>query len=154
MINKQRGKLTAAGYFAFYVNGELLTIKRNMIMDALLNSHANTLLGTAADVEIAYVAIGDSTTAVTAADTTLGNETSRYALTSAVLSAVGKIESVFTIQKTEGNGTIEEVGIFGGAAASATPDSGTLLARVLWHHVKTSSEELQIQRIDLIGRAT
>jgi hypothetical protein len=67
--------------------------------------------------------------------------------------STGRIETTFTILDNEAVGIIREIGIFGGAAATSTPNSGTLIARVLWNKTKSSSEEITIKRIDRVVRA-
>ncbi len=94
---------------------------------------------------IDYVAVGTGTTAPTAADTRLAAEIFRKPITQrAAGAAVG--EALFTLslapQDIPGT-TIQEVGWFSGGTAAA--NSGTLIARVLYVHLHTASENLNLQ---------
>lgn len=141
------------GEFNIYINGKHVKRLKNRIMDAALTAYASCLLGATTDIEIKYLALGTGTTPVTNADVSMSAELFRTADTSLTASAVGVIESSFIVQAAEAVGTIEEIGIFAGSGATGTADTGTLLARALWHHEKTNSEELTITRTDTIRRA-
>lgn len=123
---------------------------KNMITDAGLAAMAKTLMGEP-DVQIKYLALGTSDAAVTGAETQLGAEIFRTAITD-ISRAANVVTSTFYILSGEAIGQIEEIGIFIGSAASDTADSGTLLSRVLWSHEKTMDEEITITRVDTIGR--
>lgn len=123
---------------------------KNMITDAGLAAMAKALTGDP-DIEIKYLALGTSDAAVTGAETQLGAEIFRTAITD--ISRSGSVvTSTFYVLSGEGIGQIEEIGIFVGSTASDTANSGTLLSRVLWSHEKTMDEEITITRVDTIGR--
>jgi hypothetical protein len=126
---------------------------KNMVTDLALNKLINVLKGDDSNMEVAYFALGDSTTAVSASQTTLGNEIFRTAFLSKWNSGTGQVTSSTYIIDTEVVGTIEEMGIFCGPSATITADTGNMLSRILWHHVKTSLEEIQVTRVDTISRA-
>ncbi len=141
------------GKFEIYINGELADAVDNLIMDATILAMIRTLKGTAADIQIKYLALGTGTTAPANTNTQLQTEIFRTAILSQSEPITGEVNSLFQVLSTEAVATIEEIGIFGGAAAGGTANSGTLLARVLWHHVKTNTEEIQFRRIEILGRA-
>jgi hypothetical protein len=140
------------GEFRIKVNNEEEIIK-NRVMDVALDELVKVLLGTAPDMELKYLAVGTSSTAVTSTDTQLGSELFRTQLTDVSKSATGEITSLAIILEAEAIGTIEEIGIFAGSTATSTADSGILVSRILWHRVKTSSDEIQFTRIDKVVRA-
>ena len=125
----------------------------NHIMNTSLEAMSKTLMGTAPDIAIQQLAIGTDSTPVTDSQTGLITEAYRTSMVvTAIYSATGKIQTEFYLTSTEGNMAIEEIGIFGGTAATTASDTGTLLSRILWSHTKTSSEEISFIRVDTIGR--
>ena len=129
------------------------TVVENHIMNESLDQMAEILIGTAPDFEIKYLALGTDSTDVTNADLTLGAEVFRIApAIGPTRMSVGVIQTEFTVLATEAVSTLEEIGIFCGSTASAAADSGLLMSRILWHHVKTNTEELAFIRTDTIGR--
>ena len=126
---------------------------RNMITDAGLNYMRDLLDGTITlPTSIQYIALGTSNTAVAATDTKLGNEVFRKEVTKQEVMGTGEVQTTCYIAPYEANEQIEEIGIFAGPNATATKDSGVMIARVLWSHLKTELESLQIVRTDTIGR--
>jgi len=124
----------------------------NRIMDDVLDELIKVLQGTATDLEIKYLALGTDNTAITDTDAALGAEIFRVALTDITKTGTGELTSLAIVLDSEAVDTIEEIGIFAGAAATAAADSGTLVSRILWTRIKSSSEELQFTRIDTIVR--
>ena len=94
--------------------------------------------------KITYVALGTSTTSPTAADTKLGAEVFRKAVTSYTNGTTGEILINMYLAPLDSVGTdIEEVGFFGGTSPTGTANTGVLLARGLWHHSpKTNLESI------------
>ena len=123
---------------------------KNLITSAGKNLLAEALR-TNNDCEIKFIALGSDNTAVTSGDTTLGNETFRKQVTSQAAGAVGVTITNLYVAPEEAVGTIEEIGFFSGSSASATTDSGTLFARVLYSRTKTAVESIQIEMTDTIG---
>ena len=123
---------------------------KNLITSAGKNLLAEALR-TNNDCEIKFIALGSDNTAVTSGDTTLGNETFRKQVTSQPAGSVGVTITNLYVAPEEAVGTIEEIGFFSGSSASATTDSGTLFARVLYSRTKTAVESIQIERTDTIG---
>lgn len=100
-------------------------------------------------VGITYMALGTSGTAPTAADTKLGVEVFRKAMTKQT--QTGGTQNLLTttyVASYEGNVAIAEIGWFAGPTASGTTDSGILIAHVLYSHTKINTESLQVDRTD------
>jgi len=138
---------------AFDKDGNLVdeTNLKNLITSAGKNLLAESLRESTLDSEIKYVAIGSDNTAPDTADTTLGNETFRKAVTSQIAGGTGITITNLYVAPEEAVGTIEEIGFFAGSSATATTDSGVLFARVLYSRTKTAVESIQIERTDTIG---
>ncbi len=127
---------------------------QNMITDAGLNYMRDLLDGSInPPTEIRYIAFGSSNAPLAASDTKLGNEFFRKQVTKQELPGTGQVASTVYIAPYEANQQIEEIGVFAGPDATAAKDSGVLIARVLWSHLKTELESLQIVRTDTISRA-
>lgn len=129
---------------------------KNRLMNTTLNNLIKAYLGTSSDLQIKYLAVGTSTTAVADTQTQLSTETFRCAPTiaTAITGVTGEVKTTFAILDTESKVVIEEIGIFGGAAASASANTGTMISRILWHYDKTVSNiEIQIIRTDKVVRA-
>lgn len=89
-----------------------------------------------------YVAVGSGTTAPTAGDTQLQTETFRKAVTTYTNGGDGELFIGLFLGPSDAVGyDIEEVGIYGGNAATNTPNSGVLIARGLWSHPSKSGSE-------------
>ena len=124
------------------INNLITTAGKNLLAKALRES---------TDCEIKYIAIGSSNTAPSTSDSQLGSETFRKAVTSQVAGSSGVTITNLYVAPEEAVGTIEEIGFFSGSTASATINSGTLYARVLYSRTKTAVESIQIERTDTIG---
>lgn len=99
-------------------------------------------LGGLDNPKITYVAIGSGTTAPSSSDTQLASESFRKAVTSYTAGGNGELlVSVFLGPSDAIGADIEEVGLFGGAAATNTTNSGILIARGLWSHPSKSGSE-------------
>jgi len=130
-------------------------IKPNMIMDVALDMVVNMLRGTVTDGEIKYVALGSDTTSPAEDQTTLVAEEFRKAVTSQNPDPVtaGKLYTELYVADTEANSfKCEEIGWFAGAAATASADTGIMIARVLYSRQKASTESWTIRRTDTISR--
>ncbi|MFA5715299.1 MAG: hypothetical protein WC998_06145 [Candidatus Paceibacterota bacterium] len=127
-------------------------VVKNRIMNAALEEIVKSLTGATPNVEIKYLAVGTGTTAITDNDIALATEIFRTPDTALSANATGQVTSQFAVLKTEAVATIEEIGIFGGTSATLTANIGILISRILWHHVKTSSEEISFRRIDTVTR--
>lgn len=149
MINK----FGVQGNFEIFVNGKFDTKINNRVMNEVLDQMAELYQGNAADLEIKYLALGTGNTAVTNTDAVLDNEIFRTPIVSQTKVGTGEVLTEFIVLDTEAVGNIEEIGIFGGAAASASADTGTLISRVLWPKIKSNSEEITFRRIDKVVRS-
>jgi hypothetical protein len=102
----------------------------------------------AADPKVVYIALGTGNSTPAAGNTKLDTEVFRKAITTySAAGGTGDIVAQVYIEPTEVVGyTIAEVGIFGGDGATATANSGVLLARGLYSptHTKTSTESMVI----------
>ena len=93
--------------------------KHNLIMNDVYVKvvRAFTVYSLAYHYQIRYLALGDDNTAVTASDTTLGNETYRTRYVVRAETGTGVLTTDFYITDSEFAGTIEELGVFGGTFA-------------------------------------
>lgn len=119
----------------------------NLIMSDVFYRIARAFLGysLAAYYAIAYVAIGDDNTAVTASDTTLTNEVFRTPYVAIENSTTSTADATFYITSSDYVGDIEEIGIFCSDSATASADTGYLMSHALWEYTKTVNEELLIE---------
>ena len=107
-------------------------------------------LGAVDDGEIFYMDVGNDATPPTAAQTTLVNALDRQAITSSSLPADGQFKTVFYVAPGDFNYQWEELGFFAGSTCTAFVDSGTMIARVLYSHLKNAAHSVQIERLDKI----
>lgn len=114
----------------------------NMVVTAGKSMIAQRLAGDGNDCNITYGAVGTNATAPDVANTTLGTELDRNAVTS-IADAANQVLVVTYFGPTEANGTLEEFGLFG-EAASAAADSGTMFNHAAISVPKTSSYTLTI----------
>lgn len=113
------------------------SVGKNLLRDARKGSN---------NAKVTYVALGTSSTAPSASDTKLGAESFRKAISSYASGGTGEALANAYIAPTEAVGmVIAEVGFFGGTSASATPNSGILIARGLFSHTKLGTESLTLQ---------
>jgi hypothetical protein len=114
------------------------------ITNAIVNLMRDGLSG-ATNPVVTYVAVGSSTTAPTTSDTQLGSEFFRKSVTSYVNGSTGEvIISMYLGPGDAVGGNIQEVGFFGGSAATSTSNTGVLIARGLYsHNPKTGTESIQ-----------
>lgn len=96
------------------------------------------------NAKITYVALGTSSTAPAVTDTLLGAETFRKAVSTYTNGTTGEIlVSMYLGPNDDIGGNIQEVGFFGGNTASASPNTGVLLAHGLYaHNPKTGIESI------------
>lgn len=123
----------------------------NLIVDGFLEEVSKHERGVGVDLQISYVATGDSTTAVANGDTQLGNERFRKQATKQTDAGAGKTTTELFVGTGEANFQWEEIAFFCGSA-SATTNSGTMVARILYSHNKTSSETVTISRTSTVAR--
>jgi hypothetical protein len=140
----------------FYPNGTKESINlRNEIKTCWLNAIRDALKGVVTDLEIKYIAWGSSNAANSTSQTTLGAEFGRKQITSQTNGGDGELDTVVYVAPAEATEyTIEELGWFAGESATSSPNSGILVARVLYNRAKTNLESLQIERTDSISEVT
>lgn len=127
---------------------------RNIITDDGLDVLVEALRGSPnAQPEITWLALGDDNSTPVAGNTQLGAEQFRKVVTLQTAGpGAAEAETTVYIAPSEANTfTIREIGWFAGAA-SATPNSGVLVARTLWTYAKTALESIQIDRTDTLAR--
>src|SRR5690625_3182086 len=125
---------------------------RNRLTNAGLNMMRDALNGEVSDLELKYLALGDSGTPIDNDDTTLGNERFRTGWISQVKPGTGQLQSTAMVLDNEAVFHIQEIGIFAGSDATETADSGILVSRILWERDKTELESIQFVRTDTIQR--
>lgn len=134
---------------------EVIPLKPNLITDAGLNMFRDALNGDVTDCKIKYVALGNDATAPANNQTKLVAEQFRKVVTSQNNDpvAAGKLYTELYVADTEGNAfKCEEIGWFAGATASATADTGIMIARILYSRQKSATESWTIRRTDTISR--
>lgn len=135
----------------FEVHNQICDVGRNLMADALG--------GAVTSATINYIALGSdngTSLALSGSNTQLGSEQFRKAVTSTARPATGQRQTTGYIAPSEAcasgglgtNFTIAEVGFFAGVTATATVNSGVLVARVFYSRAKSASESLQIVRTD------
>jgi hypothetical protein len=132
------------GFLSTYLaNGiDLHDLIRELEPHALFRNDRNNLIVTSGlglvaqmlndeeDVGLTYHAIGTGATTPVIGDTVLDTESNRKLWTSKIRTGAVVSYSVFYLAN-ESDYDIEECGVFGGATASLTPDSGTLFSHYL-----------------------
>jgi hypothetical protein len=103
----------------------------NLVVDTGLNFIVERM-ASADDSVMSHMAIGEDNTAAASADTTLGNEAGRVALTSTTVST-NTVTYVATFGAGTGTGAITEAGILNASS------SGTLLCRTVFPVVNKQS---------------
>lgn len=142
-------------------------IKFNRITDVALNEMIRIYSGVCINMVAAHVAFGDDDTAVSDSHESLQNEVFRVPVISRLKSGTGQYTTRAILLDTEPdfspyNGEIEikEMGFFVGPNSlnwndGVGKDTGIMLSRILLTGTdgdKTDDEELEITRIDTMGR--
>jgi len=135
-------------------------VLKNTITNLLFNLYRDALAGdwgNILDAKIKHIAIGTDNTLPAVTDTTLGVEVYRVPLTDEDVTVTAQYTTVFYLAPDEpaAGAAIKELGWFAGTGSldwggGAGADTGTLIARVLWTHTKTTVESIQFERIDKI----
>lgn len=133
------------------VNGELKeTIELdNQLTEAYRQAILNQLVGnTAVDLEIRYLAVGTDNTPATAQDTTLGAELFRSVPTARTV--VGTyMQTYWVLTNEQANGSLREIGVFAGDA-TASPNTGTMISRIVISLEKNDTMEVTFIRKDYV----
>ena len=162
MVGRVRVCGFEAGVIAYLMSERALTLREAMVEAERLGAmrselHTHNLETTAGrqfvgrrisgeeSVGLAYLALGTGITTPVMSDTQLGSETIRKVLTECYQGDVYVYSSVFFLA-SECSFNIQEAGIFGGAAASAAANSGSMLCRFLIGNNNTVNQyDLTIQ---------
>lgn len=114
---------------------------KNVITQNLFNGLFDALDGTACALQLTHIATGDGTASALKADTALGNEIFRKAISSKSFTATKAIFKL-SLATSESAFVIKEIGAF--AEATGTPGSGVLLSRCNVNIDKNASTQLLI----------
>ena len=151
MRMKEQTKLKGHWTIEVRVNGELReTIELdNQLTEAYRQSILNQLAGnTAVDLEIKYLAVGTDNTPATAQDTTLGAELFRSVPTARTV--VGTyMQTYWVLTNEQANGSLREIGVFAGDA-TASPNTGTMISRIVISLEKNDTMEVTFIRKDYV----
>jgi hypothetical protein len=125
---------------------------KNHITDAGLSMFADLAAGVITDGRVRYIATGTGTATTQDSDVKLGAEVFRKGFSSQTRPATGQMYTQALIASGESNVNIQELGWFAGVGATATPNSGIMVARLLFSYNKTINESLYLDRTDSIIR--
>lgn len=130
--------LKAKGTLDIIVRGPDGSIKdekkvENLIVDAGLDYIASRMSGTSENV-MSHMAVGTGSTAAAGADTALGTELDRNALTSTTVTD-NSIAYVCSWSAGDGTGSLTEAGIFNASSA------GTMLCRTVFGTVTKGADD-------------
>ena len=127
-------------------------IIKNRLTNLALNTIINILDNIDSDLNIKYIAIGTSSTALNDSDAQLGNEIFRAQFDTSNNTDIGEFTTTFSILESEAVNQWEEIGIFCGDSATSSANTGIMLSRILYSRNKTSLEEISISRKDKVVR--
>ena len=148
---KEQTRLKGHWTIEVRVNGELKeTIELdNQLTEAYRQAILNQLAGnTAVDLEIKYLAVGTDNTPATAQDTTLGAELFRSVPTAKTV--VGTyMQTYWVLTNEQANGSLREIGVFAGDA-TASPNTGTMISRIVISLEKNDTMEVTFIRKDYV----
>lgn len=121
----------------------------NLITNLGKESIAGGIAGIANKGEITYMAVGTDSTAPVVTNTVLGTELYRKQISVRTVSA--NIATFETFYRTdEANGTLREIGLFGGSGASST-DGGDMYTHAAINFTKSSAETMTVSYQVVIG---
>lgn len=113
------------------------------ITTAGLNWWRTTLPGRSSG-QIVYFAIGTGNTTPSVNDTKLAAEAYRTTFQSSADGNTGEEHMYGFVDLAFGNVTIAEVGLFAGATATTSANTGILVARALYSHSKQNTETITL----------
>ncbi|MDW7673787.1 MAG: hypothetical protein SCK28_04535 [Bacillota bacterium] len=125
---------------------------KNRILNAGLNMLRDALKGDIQDVKLKYLALGASDMPIIDSQTQLGYEQFRTAWINQTASQTGQLQSTALVLDTEAVFNIREIGIFAGATATESANTGIMISRIIWSRDKTNLESIQFIRTDTINR--
>ena len=127
------------------IDNQLTLINQTVRTQMLLGTYT----GGNEALQIQFFAFGTGTTPASVNDTQLVSEQFRKQVTQISNPSAGTVTSIVSLTASEANFTIKEIGVFCGASATSTPNSGTLLSRVNVNINKNSNITLNITRNDI-----
>lgn len=151
MRTKEQTRLKGHWTIEVRVNGELKeTIELdNQLTEAYRQAILNQLAGnTAVDLEIKYLAVGTDNTPATAQDTTLGAELFRSVPTAKTVMGTF-MQTYWVLTNEQANGSLREIGVFAGDA-TASPNTGTMISRIVISLEKNDTMEVTFIRKDYV----
>ncbi len=125
----------------------------NIITNVGLNMFRDVLDQGVTDGEIKYMGWGSSNTTPAVTDTVLGTEDDRKIVTAQADGGNGIQITTVYLSPDDANQTLEELGWFATPSATASVDTGLMIARVLYPggpFTKDNLESIQLQRTDTI----
>lgn len=144
-----KNDISIKGEYFFYSKGKLIGKQKNTLIYLQVVNLINALLGyTPADTIIRYCALGTGTTPATINDSTLETEGARVYRVD--LRRTGNVvTSDFTFTELQAVGTWTEVGLFCGATATDTANTGLLWSRAIITPsiIKASGSELTVRHV-------
>lgn len=120
------------------------------------NIHLAMLWGNTAgfnfdDLNIKYFGFGTSNTPATSSQTSLVNERCRKQVTKKIFeSGTNFVESIVSLASTDANFNIREIGVFAGANATSTLNSGIMISRIVVDIDKNENKIINIIRRDSV----
>lgn len=131
--------------------------KDNLIMNLALDEIIKAMYNPNTDMQLKYIAIGNSNTAVVGSQTYLSNEIYRVPIITKIRSGTGEfyIRAILNAEQpedTSGICTIREVGTFGGSTAQQWNEAGgyqygLMISRIVLTSAenKTDDEEIELK---------
>ena len=126
--------LTLTGTLSISLNGEVVKEVPNLVVTPGKNYVASRMKDATATA-MSHMAVGTGSTAAAAADTALGSEAARVALTSTTVST-NTVSYVATFPAGTGTASLTEAGILNAAS------SGTLLCRTVFAVVSKGASDV------------
>ncbi len=126
--------LTLTGTLSISLNGEVVKEVPNLVVTTGKNYVASRMKDATATA-MSHMAVGTGSTAAAAADTALGSEAARVALTSTTVST-NTVSYVATFPAGTGTASLTEAGILNAAS------SGTLLCRTVFAVVSKGASDV------------
>ena len=139
----------------FDLNGRIIHVAefKNLLMTVGKNMMRDVLGGVVTDGQIKYLAVGTDATAPAIGQTTLVAEGFRKITTSRSYPSTGVIKTIHYLSPDDALINIREMGWFAGAAATASANTGIMVARILYTRTKTNLESITVERTDTITEA-
>jgi len=140
---------------SFDLNGKIIHIAefKNLLMTVGKNMMRDVLGGVVTDGQIKYLAVGTDATAPAIGQTILVAEGFRKITTSRSYPSTGVIKTIHYLSPDDAVINIREMGWFAGAAATASANTGIMIARILYSRNKTNLESITVERQDSITEA-